>query len=295
MPSLAIVSSTLFWGTLWIPLRRLDSAGLSVAWATLAGFTLPMVVLFPLAVFRRPRIAAGGVPLLRSGLVMAVCIALYAEALLRGYVTRAILLFYLTPVWSALLGRWMLGEPITTRRAITIAFGLTGMFVVFGLGEGVPLPGNVAEYMALLSGFCWVLSMTYVRWASDSSDFDKTFVFFLFVGIVFSLLTLIPGGRSWSAPSTEIISRSLGWLLALGLFWMPAVIWLTMFGASRLDPGRVAVLLMLEIVVGLVSAALFAHEPIGSREVVGAVLIVGASATEFCAVSAAPYRKTRSR
>ncbi len=288
VPSLAILCSTLLWGTLWIPLRQLDNAGLSEAWATTAGFMLPLVFLLPLGLVRWHRIVTGGRPLIAAGFVMAVCIALYAEGLLRGYVARVMLLFYLTPVWSTLLARFMLGQPMTRRRLVTIVLGLAGMFVVLGAGEGLPLPRTVAEWMGLLSGFCWGLSMVYVRRAEHASDSDKVIVHFIFLGFVFFLLTLIPGGRSWTTPTAAAFLRSANWLMAFGFIWMPAVIWLTMFGGSRLDPGRVAVLLMLEIVVGLASAALLTDEPFGPREVLGAMLIMSACGAELFAANPDP-------
>jgi hypothetical protein len=58
--------------------------------------------------------------------LMAACIALYAEALLRGSVARVILLFYLTPVWSTLLAWVFLGARITGVRIVTVALGLAG-------------------------------------------------------------------------------------------------------------------------------------------------------------------------
>lgn len=283
LPSLAILLSTVLWGTLWIPLRQLDQAGLSGAWATTGGFLLPLLCLVPLGLKRRRSIAAAGRPLFAAGFVMALCIALYSEGLLRGTVARVMLLFYLTPVWSTLLAWRMLGEPLTRSRILTILLGLAGMFVVFGAGDGIPLPRAIAEWMGLLSGFCWGLSMVYIRRAETSSELDKTFVYFLFVGVAFVLLTLIPGGRSWAPPTGPVLLGSAGWLLAFGLFWMPAVIWLTMFGGSRLDPGRVAVLLMFEIVVGLASAALLTDEPFGGRELLGAMLILSATGSELFA------------
>ena len=288
MPSLAILFSTFLWGTLWIPLRQLDSAGLSGAWATTGGFMLPLLFLLPLGVVRWQRIVSGGRPLVTAGFVMAVCIALYAEGLLRGYVARVMLLFYLTPVWSTLLARFMLDEPVTRHRLVTIVLGLAGMFAVLGIGEGLPVPRTVAEWMGLLSGFCWGLSMVYIRRAQNSSDFDKMFVHFVFLGVVFFLFTLIPGGRGWMVPTAAVFLRSASWLFAFGFIWMPAVIWLTMFGGSRLEPGRVAILLMLEIVVGLASAAALTSEPFGAREVLGALLIMSASGSELFGASAEP-------
>jgi len=284
-PSLAIVVSTFLWGTLWIPLRELDRVGLHGAWATTIGFTIPLLLLLPVGLARWRSILAGGWPVLAAGFLMAACLALYAEGLLRGYVARVILLFYLTPVWSTLLARVMLGQPVTRGRVIGITLGLTGMFVVFGIGNGPPLPRSIAEWMGLLSGFCWGWSMVYVRRAEGATDLEKVFVQFVFLGVLFALLSLIPGGRSWSIPSSGLLFGSTKWLLAIGVIWMPAVLWLTMFGGSRIDPGRVALLLMLEVVIGLVSAALLTTEPFGWRELLGAILILAACGSEFFAAT----------
>jgi len=154
--------------------------------------------------------------------------------------------------------------------------------VVFGVGAGVPVPRSAAEWMGLVSGFLWACSMVALRRIGPhASDFDKIFVLLLFLGVLFVIVTLVPGGRPWAMPPPEVFVRGVPWLLAFGLLWIPLVLGLTMFGGSRLDPGRVAVLLMLEIVIGLVSAALLTQEPFGPRELVGAVCIVAACGSEF--------------
>jgi drug/metabolite transporter (DMT)-like permease len=61
---------------------------------------------------------------------------------------------------------------------------------------------------------------------------------------------------------------------------MPGVLWLTMFGGSRLDPGRVSVLLMLEVVVGVASAAFLTNEAFGAREALAALLVTSACGAE---------------
>jgi drug/metabolite transporter (DMT)-like permease len=56
---------------------------------------------------------------------------------------------------------------------------------------------------------------------------------------------------------------------------------MTLFGADHLSPGQVAIFLMVEVVVALLSSTILLDEPFGSREIVGAILIVGASLVEF--------------
>ncbi len=280
-PSAAILVSTFFWGTLWIPLRALDRAGVSGAWATTTGFLLPLVLLVPYVVLRRERLLDGGWRVGKAAFLMAAAVALYSEGLLRGQVTRVILLFYLTPVWSTLLGRALLDEPVTQRRVVTIVLGLAGMLVVFGAGSGVPAPASGADVMGLVAGFCWGWAMIYLRQTEQAAASTKVVVAFLFLAPLFFLFASLPGGRSWVMPSTAAVLASADWLLAFGLLWMLPVMWLTIVGGSGVDPGRAAILLMFEIVVGLATAAWLTAEPFGWRELAGATLIVSACGSEL--------------
>ena len=44
-PTAAIVGSTFMWGTLWIPLRQMNAAGLGEATASTASFALCLLLL----------------------------------------------------------------------------------------------------------------------------------------------------------------------------------------------------------------------------------------------------------
>jgi len=65
------------------------------------------------------------------------------------------------------------------------------------------------------------------------------------------------------------------WGLLVALFVLPTV-FLTLWPAMLLSPGRVGILLMSEVVVGVASAAAFTGEPFGGREALGTALIVAA-------------------
>ena len=277
-PGTAILLSAFLWGTWWIPLRYMDASGGGGVWILAASFLLPLPVLAVVAMrFRGPMLKLNP-PLAAAGCLVAVSVVLYAEGFLRGNVARVILLFYLTPVWSTLLGRWMLGEPITGRRVATIILGLSGLYVIFNQQDGPLMPHDVAEWMALLSGFCWALGMVYMRRTRRQSFLGRAFWVLAFAGAWTLVMALAPGGREWDLPTVPALTTTLGWLLATAFLWTLPVVWLTTVGGSGLDPGRVAILLLFEVVVGLVSAALLAGEIIGPREWVGAVLILVAGA-----------------
>jgi len=281
-PSFAILWSALLWGTLWIPLRRIHEAGASGTSAITAGFLLPLFLLLPFAVARRRSILKGGWALGMAGFLLAVSIALYSEGLLRGTVARVLLSFYLTPVWSTLFERLLLGEPIAGRRVVTIILGLAGMLVIFGGEAGVPLPRASAEWMGLIAGITWGLAMVFVKRTGSRPIFDRVFAHFVFLGPAFLVVAGVPGGGRPFGLEIRALVDSASWLMAFAVLWMLPVIWLTIFGASHLGPGRVAIFLMLEIVVGLATASLLTDEPFGMHELIGAVLITSACGVEMC-------------
>ena len=218
-----------------------------------------------------------------AGLLTALAITLYAEGLVRGQVARVILLFYLTPVWSTLLARWALGEAITRNRIVTIVLGLSGMLVIFGVEAGMPLPRSTGDWMGLASGIVWAFAMVYVSKTAARPLLDRIFVQFIFLAPCFLLLTCCPARapmpeRLWNSSS----ARAFGWSPSPSCGSCP---WCgsptsAQAGSSR---ARVAIFLMLEIVIGLSSAALLTDEPFGTRELLGAGLICAASLAEFTA------------
>jgi drug/metabolite transporter (DMT)-like permease len=135
--------------------------------------------------------------------------------------------------------------------------------------------------MGLTAGISWALAMVNLNRTAERPLFDRVFVQFLFLGPIFFVVALLAGSTPHLVPSTETLLDSGPWLLAFSLAWMLPVMWLTIVGASRLDPGRVAILLMFEIVVGLTTAATLTDEPFGIRELVGAAFILAASGTEL--------------
>jgi drug/metabolite transporter (DMT)-like permease len=262
----------------------MHEGGASGAWITTIGFLIPLAVLLPVALASWRRTLDGLRRLRFAGFWLALGIALYTEGIVRGQIARVILLFYLTPVWGTLLAWIFLQQPITGRRLATIVLGLAGMLVIFGIDLGAPSSHATADWMGLAAGFAWAVAMVAFNRGASRPLFERVFVHFVFLAPVFFLVTLIPGDASSASVAFRLDVHSLPWLLAFSLLWMLPVIVLTVFGASYVDPGRFAILLMFEIVVGLASAALLTDEPFGARELAGAALVMGAIGVEIGAV-----------
>lgn len=276
--ALACLYAGAVWGLFWIPLRALDDAGLHGLWVTVVYFTPPTLLLVPVTIRRWRHVKAGGAGLQLTAMISGGALLLYSASIIYTDVVRAILLFYLTPVWATILARIFLGDAITLSRIIAMVLALAGMLTVFGVGVRFPVPENAGDWMGLLSGVLWAVAMVRIRQGETLSALELTAGFFQW-SLVFALvaaLILAPGAMPSPAQTLPVLPLLLIFIVCLVLPGTLASLW----GPKYLSPGVVGLLFMTEIIVGAVSVALLSDETLGSREYLGIVLIAGASLME---------------
>ncbi len=277
---LACAFAGVVWGLIWIPLRAMDEAGIIGAWATAMLYFWPLALVLPLAVWRWRRVLRGGFGLQLTGLVTGLSLVLYADALIYTEVIRAMLLFYLTPVWSTLLARIFLKEPITGARWVAIALGFAGMLVIFGLDTGIPWPRNAGDWMGLAAGIVWAVAAVRIRSDNRNHAIEFTTVLFGWATLLALGVAFLPIAGAGPVPEIGRIAGVLPWLLPVVLLVVIPGTFAAMWGTRLLNPGIVGILFMTEISVGAVTAALWAGEPFGAREIIGILLISGAGLAE---------------
>ena len=81
-------------------------------------------------------------------------------------------------------------------------------------------------------------------------------------------------------PQWAAVRDAVPLLVAVMAFWYVPITWMIIWAAARLDPGRVSILLLIEVGVAALSASLMTDEPFGWREAVGGTLIMAAGALE---------------
>jgi drug/metabolite transporter (DMT)-like permease len=278
---LACAYSGLVWGLFWLPLRQLEASGVPGLWANLVFYVAPLFFVAPAVAFRRAEIVEGGSDLQLKGLISALSLVAYSVAILTTDIVRAILLFYLTPIWSALLARAVLGEPITRVRWVAMALGLAGLIVILSDGtRSIPLPSNAGDWLALSSGLGWAVAAVLLRTGKDLHALDLCCTNFLWSAAIAVIFVIVFASTAGPMPPLQTMAGTLPWLLPVMLLVVVTGMYATMWGAPKLNPAVVGLLFMTEISVGAVTAALWAGEPFGPREIAGVILISAAGVAE---------------
>jgi drug/metabolite transporter (DMT)-like permease len=266
------------WGLFWIPLRAIADTGMHSLWTPLVWFGIPTCCLVPVIIWRWRQIMAGGLSLQITAMTAGLALTCYTFSFIYTEVVRAMLLYYLTPVWSTILARLILGDAITGLRVLAMSLALMGMLIIFGLGMNFPIPRNMGDWLGLASGVIWAVAAVRLRQSDRYSTIDLTCVYFVWcmLASLAACLILMPDAM----PSAAQITPLLYWILPIIVLLVIPGAFASLWGPKFLNPGLVGLLFMTEIIFGSISAALFAGEPFGSREISGILLIASASLLE---------------
>ncbi|CAG4892195.1 DMT family transporter [Paraburkholderia saeva] len=278
-PTIAIMLGASVWGLIWYPLRML--AALGVTGTAASALTSGAGCLFVL-LLRRRAIATVRWHWLLPALALAAGVTNlgFVWGSIHGEVMRVLLLFYLTPAWTALFAHFILHERLTWSGAALAALSLAGaMMMLWSPQLGLPVPGNLAEWAGLAGGMGFAMSNVLILKASrvlpDMKPEMRTATIFGGAAVFSSFASLfeaMPAPPAGSHLATAV-------LLVMGLgFVLGTNNMLVQYGLSRVPANRASIIMLFEIVITALSAWLFAGETPGPREWAGGACIVLASA-----------------
>lgn len=279
--ALALVFNALVWGLSWWPFRQLELHGLHPLWATVVVYVptaLAIAVARPLAVTQLLRDRALWVVMLAAGATNAA----FNWGTVIGDVVRVVLLFYLMPLWSVLLARWLLNESLTLRAGVRMVLALLGAGIVLGVPTtegvpGLPMPQSLPDWLGVLGGFAFALNNVMLKRTGDRPEAGRVLAMFVGGAVVAGALALalsLRGEITWPLAA----EASLPWqvpALVLGLSALLLCSNLALqFGAVRLPVQVSSVLMLSEVFFAAVSAAWLGAGQITGRLLVGGALIV---------------------
>ncbi|WP_199104074.1 DMT family transporter [Aquitalea sp. ASV11] len=272
----AVVTTALVWGLMWYPFRVLSQQGISTAHTSLLVYLLAALlggVLF-FDVYRKQLRWHPVLPLL--ALLFGWCNFSYTWAVSEGMVMRVLLLFYLSPLWSAFFSRLLLHERLTRSGWLVVALSLAGCMIILyrpGLLDGAALLSQRYEWLALSGGITFALGNVLSKRARDLPVPVKSAT--IWVGV--ALMGLLALGARQQLGSLLDVSWTAVLILALLGATLLATSIISQHGVSLLPANQTMTLMLLELVFAAISAYLLAGEAMRLQEWLGAALIGGAS------------------
>jgi drug/metabolite transporter (DMT)-like permease len=273
---LALLGNAFCYGLSWWPFRHLQDLGVHPLWATVLVDALVLLVIVATAprVLGQWRRSLALWPLLLA----AGCTNVgFNWAVTIGDVVRVVLLFYLMPVWVALLAWPLLGERPTLRSVAYMLLALGGVVLVLKTPDSPwPWPHDLADGLALMGGFSFALTNLLLRRLRDADAMTMTATMLL-GGTLLCALTAWVGMEQGLVPALP--APAAPWLLgALGLALMIGVGNVALqYGAARLQAHTTSVVLLCEVVFASVSAILLGAAVLTERVAMGGALIFTAA------------------
>jgi drug/metabolite transporter (DMT)-like permease len=275
LPSAALLCGGIVWGLIWYPYRVIEAAGMGGVTATFITYALAflfgLIPLWPVLRRTRPSLWLVALALAAAGTNLG-----YVLGALDGEVMRVLLLFYLSPLWTVLLSRLLLGERLSRVGAGVIALSLAGAVVMLWRPElGLPWPQGSAEWMGLGAGICFAGVNVMVRRTAHIAIEQKVMAVFLGVIAVAPFAAWLRG----ESPLSEI--AAIGpetWAVLIILGGVLVVVNLVVqYGITFVSANAAIALFLFELVVAALSSWWLAGEAMGVKEWVGGAMIIAAS------------------
>lgn len=270
LPVMGLLLAATLWGIFWYPLRLLEQQGLQGLWATLLIFSSALLVGLPVLWKQRAELARHPWLLLVIAIANGWCNTAFILAVLDGAVVRVLLLFYLSPLWTVILGRFILGERPSRLATVALAIAMIGAFItIWEPALGIPWPQGQADWLAISSGFAFALSNVLIRKVQAVPVAIKTVT--SWIGVVFlSGLWISMVG----APVPDVGLNVLAAAFFIGILGVVLMSLAVQYGVTHMPAHRSSVILLFEVVVGAISAQLLTDEVVLPREWIGGTLIV---------------------
>ncbi len=270
---LALLFNATIWGLSWWPLRHLSERGLHGLWATAIVFLIGSI---GIALIRRS--AIGELIKDRRLWVLALAAGLtnacFNWGMTVGEVLRVILLFYLMPVWTMLLARWLLAEPITPGAALRALLAIAGAAtVLWQPGAGLPWPASLGDWLGVAGGAAFAWLNVQLRGLGEAPATARALAMSVGSALVPAVVgaALMTAGAIGAPPLASLDWLPGAALLAIVLLVANAAL---QYGAPRLPTRVTAIVMLTEVPVAALSSALIAGEALKTQVIAGGALIV---------------------
>ena len=272
--AIALAISAGAWGIYWLPQRILEEGGLTGGWGTIAQMIIGVILLLPIAIWRKVKGKTTGLEMPLTGFLIGGGFICYALSFLLTDVVRALILFYMTPIWTTIFEILFLKKRPGLERVLTLSLALGGLWIVFSKQTIIPLPENSGDWLALAGGALFSAGLVRLELIKTDGVFPIIFSFFFF-GSIFNIVAgfLLKEYLGPVPPIEAFVSMALFLIIISVFYFIPTGI-VIFWSPSKLGAGLCSILFLSEIVVGVITSSILTNEPFGWREITGSTLIV---------------------
>lgn len=251
-----LVLTSILWSFSGVCTKFISWNGFAVA-----GIRGLIAALLLLIVNRRPRLPRSGFQVAAIFSYVGLVVLLILSTKLTT-AANAILLQYTAPIYSAILGYFVLKEPVTRHDITVIVLVLIGLavFLYDGLADG-RMAGNL---IALLSGVCYGAMNVFMRKCDKDAPADN-----IFWGNLLAFVLILPFmGRP------EITAVNIGIILFMGIFQLGLAYILYSIAIPHVPALEATIITVLEPILNPVWVMLFYGEKPGIRTIIGGAIVL---------------------
>lgn len=268
LPVTLLLLSSVMWGLTWWPLKQFNAAGIDGVPLILFSYGVVGIALAGL-ILREWRLWRGKPYLLLLFFLLGGYANLaFATAMIYGDVVRAMMLFYLGPVWGVIGGRVFLGERIDLQRWMGVIIAMAGAWLILGGAALFDTAPSLLDLLALSAGIAFALNNIAFRATHTFPTGSKIAAMFIGCGLFAALLMPVQGVGLPDLSATVWLA-----LLAFGLIWLLGATIASQWSVTHMEAGRASILLITELLVAVLSATLIGGESLTTPEILGGALI----------------------
>jgi drug/metabolite transporter (DMT)-like permease len=260
-----VALAALAWSSAGV-LQRGLSVGAATQVSVRAAFALVALLAY-VAVTERGRVVDACRSVGRAGIGFAVAVAAasgaFIEALNHTTVAHVLFIQAMAPVLAALLARVLLGEPISARTGVAMAVALAGVGIMIGGPGG---GGALGDALSLTMALAFAVAIVISRHRRDVSMAPATCLAQLLL-----VLAFLPFAAPASVPGDDLLALAALGAGQIGL----GLVFLTL-GARLIPAAQVALITLLEVVLGPLWVWLAIDEQPGTATLVGGAVVVAA-------------------
>ncbi len=266
-----MVAAATLWSIAGVITRHLESTGRWEVTFWRSAFAAVFVLAALLATRGRGAwaiVRASGGSGLVSGAMWAIMFVAFMLALMTTTVANTLIVNSITPLATALLARAVLREPIAPRTWAAIVLAIAGMLWMFGSGFAAGEPRHAAGMLiALAVPLAAAVNLVTLKRAGRSVDLVPA----VLLGAVISAVLTLPFALPFKANAHDLVLLAVLGSLQLGLPCM-----LMVRASPHLAAPEIALLALLEVVLGPLWAWLGAGEAPAAATLAGGALVIGA-------------------